>query len=298
MSALRFRRAGAIGYLILLSACNAPPPREEAATVVHDDFGMTIALAPLATRIISLNPTTTEILFAIGAGARLVGRSSWDRYPPAALAVAALGDALRPNVEALLERRPDLVVLYASNDNRDAANRLRAAGIRTVALRIDSIAQFARATVLLGRLTGDSARAAFTADTVLRTLARVRAATQALPRPRVFWKTWDTPLLAIGGGSFISELIEIAGGHNIFADLPAPSPPVTLEDVVKRDPDFVVSMPGAVERLRASASWRALRAVREQRILLADTMVTERPGVRLGEAAVSLARLLHPGARP
>src|SRR5206468_10246687 len=138
------------------------------------DFGTPIPFGKTPTRIVSLNPTTTEILFAIGAGKRLVGRSQYDTFPDSAKTVPSLGIALRPSVEAIVAARPDLVILYASDDNRPALARLRQAGIRTVAFKLDSIEQFRRDTRLLGRLTGDSARAEIVVDSVSVTLERVR----------------------------------------------------------------------------------------------------------------------------
>ena len=133
-------------------------------------------------------------------------------------------------------------------------------------------------------------------DSVTRTLDAVRAATQGRPKPTAFWKAWDSPVIAIGGGSFLTELVDIAGGRNIYGDDPRPSLDVTIEDVVRRDPDVVLAGPESGARMRAAPAWRALRAVRDGRVLIVDTTLVGRPGVRLGEAAVSLARLLHPGA--
>jgi ABC-type Fe3+-hydroxamate transport system substrate-binding protein len=280
----------------LFAACKAASP--PARSALTDDFGDTIALAVRPTRIASLNPATTELWFAIGAGARLVGRTSYDHWPAEASAVPDLGPGIRPNVETVLAARPDLVVLYASNDNRDVARRLRAAGIPTVAYRVDRIADFVRVTRALGALTGDTAAARVTIDSVSATLDRVRRATTGLPRPTVFWPLWDNPLLAVGGGSFLNELIAIAGGRNVYESLPQPSPSITFEDLVQRDPDFVLA--GAVKsaKIRDDARWRTLRAVRDGKVIVIDTAVTMRPAVRLGEGAVSLARMLHPGVLP
>ena len=269
-----------------------------ASVAFRDDFGDTLALRTLPRRIVSLNPATTELFFALGAGDRLVGRTHFDIYPPEAQAVSDLGNALPPNVEAVLGVRPDLVTLYASESNRDAAVRLRAAGVPTLTLRIDHIADFRRAVKVLGLIVGDTARANTVADTVGRTLERVRAAMQGVPRLTAFWKAWDSPVIAIGGGSFLSELVDIAGGRNIYGDDPRPAFDVTIEDVVRRDPDVVFAGPESGARMTAAPAWRALRAVRAGRILIVDTMLVGRPGVRLGEAAVSLARLMHPGSIP
>jgi len=277
----------------LLGACQSAEHRDGGA--VRDDFGAPLVIAAAPKRIVSLNPTTTEVLFAIGAGSRVVGRSMYDAFPESALAVPSLGAALRPNVEAIIGANPDLVVLYASQDNRAAADRLRQAGIPTAAFRIDSIAQFERDTRLLGRMTNDSASAARLVDSVRATLDRVRAATQSLARPTVFFHTWDRPLITIGGGSFLNELVDIAGGRNVYADLPGPSGIVTIEDVVRRNPDFVLASPITAAAIRSDARWQAVRAVRAGHVLVFDTTIVGRPSVTLGTAARSLADLLHPG---
>lgn len=269
-----------------------------AGPVLVDDFGDTTRVARPAQRIVSLNPSTTEVLFAMGAGARVVGRTTWDAWPPGARAVPNLGDALRPNIEVVLAAHPDLVLLYASQDNRAAAAAFRRAGIAVLALRNDRIADFARTTRLIAQATGDTAAARVVVDSVTASLERVRTAMAGVPRVRAFWKTWDRPLLTIGKGSFLSELVAIAGGTNLYDDLASPSPEVTLEDVARRDPDVLLMGPGAERRLAAAPAWQAVRAAREGRIALVDTALVGRPGVRLGEAAVSLARLLHPGALP
>lgn len=274
------------------------PDTAAPAALTRDDFGDTVRFGAAPRRIVSLNPATTELFFALGAGSQLVGRTHYDLYPDAALAVPDLGNGMRPNIEAVLGVRPDLVVLYASADNRDAATRFRAAGVPTLSLRVDRIADFRRTVRLLGAVLGRPEAARAVVDSVDRTLARVRTATAGRPRPATFWKAWDSPVIAIGGGSFLTELVEIAGGRNIYGDDPRPSLDVTIEDVVRRDPDVVLAGPESAARMRAAAAWRALRAVREGRVLIVDTTLVGRPGVRLGEAAVGLAHLLQPGVVP
>jgi ABC-type Fe3+-hydroxamate transport system substrate-binding protein len=262
-----------------------------------DDFGDTIQAGTRAApaRIASLNPATTELLFAIGAGRRLVARTSWDMWPDSARAVVDVGPGLRPNVEAVLAQHPDLVVLYASAENRVAAAQLRAAGVRVIAFKIDRLSDFARATVAIGRAVGERERAALVVDTVQRTLARVREATRSLPRPTVFWHVWDSPIYTIGRGSYLDELLTIAGGTNIYGDRAEVSPQVSLEDIVQRDPHIILAGADGARALTASALWHGVRAVREGRVFVVDTNLVGRPSVRAGEAAVSIARLLHPG---
>lgn len=285
--------AAAAAVLVALACAPAAP---DAGRL--DDAGDPIPAPAARSRIVSLSPATTEILFALGAGDRLVGRTRWDAWPPAALAVPDLGDGIRPSTEAIVGARPDLVVLYATGDNRDAAIALRGVGIPVISIRIDRIADFERATLLLGESVGEADRARQVVDSVRATLARVRAATSGLERPTVFMLSWETPLMTIGGGSFMSELVEAAGGRNVFGDLDGPSPQVAFEEVLRRDPRYVLGGPGTAGKLGTSQRWLALPAVRDGRVLVMDTLLVGRPGVRLGEAAVSIARLLHPGILP
>jgi len=286
---------------MVVGACTDRPHETAAAApsaVIVDEFGDSLRVGTPFQRIVSLDPTITEILFAIGAGEQLVGRSHWDAWPAAALTLPDLGPGIRPNVEAVLARRPDLVLLYAGQDNRAAATRFRATGVATAAFKVDQIDAFRRVTPMLGRLTGDTAAARITVDTVNRSLERVRAATAGRPRPRVLIPAWDTPLLVIGGGSFVSQVVSIAGGDNVYASNAERSPQVTLEDVVRRDPDVILIGPERRQRYLTHPRWRALRAVREGRVLAMDTAIVWRASTRLGEAAASIARLLHPGVVP
>jgi iron complex transport system substrate-binding protein len=291
---LPFVRVLLVVLALPIAACAREPRPATARTA--DDFGDTLSAATPPQRIVSLNPSTTELLFAIGAGNRLVGRTTYDMWPEAARKIPDLGPGLRPNVEAVLAVHPDLVVLYASDDNRDAARRLRAAGVSTAAFRVDRIAEFERVTRALGVLTGDSAAARTTVDSVRATLDRVRAATASLQHPTVFWPLYDQPLLATGGGSYLDELITIAGGRNIYGFMKEPSPRITFEDLMRRDPDVVLTSPESRTRYLADPRWKALRALRDGRLLVVDTTLVLRPGPRLGEAARSMALLLHPGS--
>lgn len=281
-----------LGAAVAMSACS--PERGNTPTPLTDDFGDTIVVRGVPARVISLNPATTEIAFAIGAGDRLVGRTHWDLYPPEAKAVPDLGSGIRPNVEAVLGARPDLVLLYASIDNRPAATRLRAAGVNTLSLKIDRITDFHRAVRLIGLLLGDSASGAMVSDSVARTLHRVERATASLPRPTVFWHIWDAPLITIARGSYMNELITIAGGRNVYGDMAAASPTVGIEDVLQRNPRYIITGPEGAKKIKTDPRWAAAPAVKEGRVLVVDTALVGRPAARLGEAALALARLFHP----
>jgi len=281
--------------LALAIAASACAKTRSEPVAGRDDFGDTIRIAAAPTRIVSLNPATTEILFTLGAGSRIIGRTEYDLWPDSARLIPAMGGGISINVEAVLGARPDLVLLYASAENRSAADRLRAAGINTVSLKVDHIADFRRTTELLGAILHDSARARVVIDSVQRTLDRVRSTTRGAPQPRIFWHIWDSPLITVGSGSFMSELVDIAGATNVYSDINGPSGPISLEDVARRDPDFILAGPIGAAQINGDPRWRIVRAARDKKILVVDTTLVARPAVRLGEAAVSLARLLHPG---
>ncbi len=237
-----FRAITVVAVALACSACVVDTPKSRAS--IADDFGDSLTVGAPSARIVSLNPTTTEIVYALGAGSRVVGRTAYDLFPAEVRAVKDLGPGLRPNVEAVLSTHPDLVLLYASESNRDAAARLRQSGIRTAAFRIDRIRDFNRVTLALGSLLGEAAAAQKTVDSVGATLERVRHATSTLPHPRVFWPFWESPIMSVGGGSFVNEIIEAAGGQNVFSDLPQPSPTVTFEELLARDPRPGAHRPG------------------------------------------------------
>lgn len=288
---LSFQRS-IITLFLLLAGCN--PVEKTHASKITDDFGDTIVVGRRLARIVSLSPATTELLFAVGAGSRVVGRTSWDLWPDSAKLVADVGPGIRPNIETILGKKPDLVILYASQDNRPAALRLRQAGVNTLSIKMDRIEDFERITSAIGLVIGDTLRAKNVRDSVMRTLDRVRKLTAKSSRPTVFWHVWDSPPITIGGGSYMNQLTEIAGAKNVYADVVSPSPTVSIEDIVHRNPQFVLAGPDGREKLLSDPKWRQIPAIRDHRIITLDTVLIARPGVRLGEAAVSLAKSLHP----
>lgn len=284
--------------VVALMACQPAASNQESASstrVIRDDFGDTVAMSvtPPA-RVVSLNPATTAMLFAMGDGSRVVGRTRWDNYPPAVTAVPNVGDGLRPNIEAVMAQRPDLVVLYASGDDRPAAQAFRRAGITTVSMRVDRVADFARALDVLGVVMHDSTSAAHVRDSVLATIDRVHQRTASLRKPTVVWLLDASPLLVIGGGSYLNTLLADAGAQNLYAVVSDPAPQVSLEDVLRRDPDAVITSPPTARAMQGDPRWKSWFSTAGHRVLTPDSALVGMPSVRMGEAAVQLAALLHP----
>jgi iron complex transport system substrate-binding protein len=290
---------GIIGIGVALACQPARPAQGGSAgrfgRVLRDDYGDTVVVDTVRPRrIVSLNPTMTAMLFAMGDGARLVGRTQWDSYPPEVTSVPDVGNGLRPNVEAVLAQRPDLVVLYASADDRAAADALRRARVATLSLRVDRLSDFRRALGVLGIVVGDSARAAAVADSVSTTIASVKHSTAGLTPVSIVWPVDESPLRVIGGGSYLNDLVADAGGQNLYADVVDPSPEVSIEDILRRAPDAVLASPALAREIRRDPTWRSWTQNPRHRVLIPDTALVGMPSVRMGEAVAQLALLLHP----
>lgn len=256
-----------------------------------DDAGDTVRLAAPASRVVSLIPASTELLFAIGAGSAAVGRTRYCDYPAAATAVPDLGDGIKPNIEAIVGQRPDLVILYNSGQNAAVVTRLRELGIASLRLNTDQLADVGRVSRLLGRLTGreagaDSLVAAF--DTALAGATRPVAGR----RPKVLLLVWEQPPMTIGRGSFLSELVERAGAENLFADVGSSSGVVSIEAVAARNPDLVLTTAEGPSSFASRPEWQVVPAVRERRFLQVNGSEFNRPSPRAPQAIRELVSAL------
>ncbi len=289
---MRLGLLGAI-WTVAFAGCGAPDAGPPAALV--DDLGRRAVLAQPAQRIVSLSPSTTELLFAIGAGPRVVGRTRWCDYPPGVAAVPSVGDGLNPNIEMVLSRRPDLVVFYASVANQGAITRLDGLKIPSASLRLDRLDDLPGAARLLGRLTGTAPRADSLADAFQARLDSARAVRTA-PTRRVAVIVWDHPPIVIGAGSFLTELLALAGAMNVFDDMPQPSAPTGIEAIAARDPDVILLLGESSPSLARQPAWRSVRAVRQGSFVGGGGSEFERPSFRALDAVRALRAALQAGA--
>jgi iron complex transport system substrate-binding protein len=276
------------------SAADHPAARGPLRVV--DDAGGTVTLAAPARRVVALLPSFTELLFAMGAGDRLVGRTAWCDYPPAALAVPSVGDGMPPNVEAVAARQPDLVVLYRSGPNVVAATQLTRLGIPSVLLDLNRLEDLGPAARRLGRLTGRDA----SADSLAAAMDSFAARPPPPASTSVVFVVWDNPPIVIGEGSYLHQLAALAGARNVFDDIAAPSAQVSLETIAARNPAWVavLSDSGAPPAFAARREWRAVRAVRGGHFLLLPGSLFGRPGPRSPQAVAELRARLRRTAAP
>jgi len=262
-----------------------------------------------ARRIVSLVPNITEMLFAIGAGSQVVGVSSYDDFPPETKALPRVGALLDPDTERIFALRPDLVIVYGSQTELEG--QFARAGIRVYAYRhagIGNVLQTIRDVARLAGRTADGDRAVRDLQAQLDT---VRARVRGRPRPRTMLVIGrDTGALrgvyVSGGVGFLHELLDIAGGDDLFADIKRESVQPSNETMIVRAPDVIVelwpgSQPSAEALQRERAVWNLLAsvpAVRNNRVHLLYGDYLLAAGPRLGRAADTLARALHPDAFP
>jgi iron complex transport system substrate-binding protein len=251
-------------------------------------------------RIVSLVPSVTETLFAIGAGPQVVGVSSYDREPPAVFRLPRVGALIDPDVERILSLRPDLVIVYASQ--ADLREQMRRAGIRTWPFSHAGLADVARITTAIGGLTGHAREGDALAASITRQIGDVRAKAAGGARPRVVVVLGRAPpalrnIYASGGVGFLHDLIEVAGGTNVFADVRRESVQATTELILARAPDVIIELrpEGFSDRAREEAEravWATLAsvpAVRNARVQFLSGSEFVLPGPRIGKAAEKLA---------
>jgi iron complex transport system substrate-binding protein len=252
-----------------------------------------------AKRIVSLGPATTEALYAVGAGDRVVGRSRYDDYPPEVAKVPAVG-GIEPDVEAILELHPDLVVGPSGHWSAGLAQTMHAHGIATwFPEENGSLAEVDALVVGVGTRAGHAADAARVVEALHAREAAVERAVAAAPKPRVLVVVGTTPVVvAVGPASFADELLRRAGARNAVT-AGGGWPTLDMEHVVELDPDVVVDATvaetgGETHITPDATGWKGLRAVREGHVVpLRDPRVL-RPGPRVAEGLAVLAHALHP----
>jgi iron complex transport system substrate-binding protein len=260
---------------------SAEKPAGEISVV--DDAQDTLRLAAPARRIVSLIPATTELLFAIGADSAVVGRTHYCDYPAEASSVPDLGDGIRPSIEAVIARKPDLVLLYNSGQNAGVAGRLRELGIPAIRINTDALGSVPRVAQMLGKLTGHE-RAADSLTAVFDTALRSATISPGPHRPKVLLLVWEQPPMTIGRGSFLNELLERAGGENLFGDVQGTDGVVSIEAVAARNPDMIFTTAEGPAAFATRPEWQVVRAVRDRRFLRVNGSEFNRPSPRSPQA--------------
>jgi iron complex transport system substrate-binding protein len=262
--------------------------------------GTTIALPALPERIISLVPSVTELIFALGAEDRLVGVTDYCDFPPEARRKPSVGGMVVPSLETIVVLRPDLVVATDSGNRQETFGQLRRLGIPVYLVRANRFGEVLEVASRIGELTGrESAVAALTASLRARVDAVARAVSRR-PRLRVLYVLWPEPLIVPGRDAIVTDLIQLAGGTSITASEPGDYPRFSIEAAVVRAPEVIVlARHGTGTGPLARDKWDALTelpAVKAGRVYAVDGNLMHRYGPRVVDGLEHLARLFHPEA--
>jgi iron complex transport system substrate-binding protein len=298
---------------VLFSCVNSPSPiappsstpsavQSPAAfpTSVTDFQGRSVSISKRPERIVSIGPSNTEFLFALGAGDRVVGDDDFSDEPPAAKTKEHVG-GVKVNLEKVVSLRPDLIVTVKFSDGTIEALSQSTAAVLVVDPQ--NAADVARTASLLGKAIG--ADGDKLAGDIQAKLDAVKAKTASAAKPKVFHEIDAsdlTKMYTVGPGSFVDDLIKLAGGTNIAAAAKSQYPTISAEEVVRADPDIVVLADSAYGTTGAAVAarpgWSALSAVKNKRVYPVDGNLFSRPGPRLGAAAEAYAKLVHPELFP
>jgi iron complex transport system substrate-binding protein len=252
-------------------------------------------------RIVSLAPSITEILFAVGAGDRVVGVSTYCDYPPEATRIDRIGTFLQPDVERIIAKRPDLVIGVPSPGNRGSVQRLEELGLRVLIVDPERIADILAAIRTIADAVGTAAQGEAVVARIERDMDAVTGRLAGAPRPRVLMLVGRSPFIAAGTGTYQDELIRLARGDNLTANAGNPWPSLTLEYIVAQAPAVIIdaSMGSeeAADRDAALGFWReypTIPAVRDQRIYGYRAYELLHPGPRVAATLEKVARFIHP----
>ena len=248
-----------------------------------------------APRIISLSPHITELLFAAGAGGRIVGVDDASDYPPAVAGIARVGEPSALDVEGLLRLKPTLIVLWDSGTPARRKAELQRLNLRLYVTDQHHLDDIGTALLEFGRLAGTEPVAAAAARRYRDELADLRARYAARPRLKVFYQVWDRPLYTLSGTHLVSEVLSLCGGDNIFADLSTLAPAVDKEAVLARNPDVILVAATGAEGERQTAEWSrypSLRAVQKHQVYTVDPSLVGRMAPRILQGVREVCGLL------
>jgi len=299
--------------ILLLSLTGCTKGSEQAANIknnqasnsfpltITDDMGRKVTIQTKPERIVSLVPSSTEILFALGLGDKVVGNTTYCNYPEEAKSCTKVGGFDDPNLEIIVTLKPDLVL--ATNLHEKVVKGLEDVGINVLVIYPNKLEEVFNSIELIGRATG-------TEDKAIRITTNLRDRVKAISqkaaqvpkaeRPTVYYEMWYDPLMSVGKDSMIAELITLAGGINITDDCQEEYPQISEELIIEKDPQVMINSYGhadeaiTAEEIAARKGWEGVSFVKNKRIYSIESDLLELPSPRLVEGLEQLAQCLYP----
>lgn len=278
---------------LILTGCS--PTEQTPPQYFFDDLGRLVAINGTPQRIISLSPSITETLFALGLGDRVVGVTDWCDFPPEALEKEKVGGYTTPDIEKIVALTPDLI-LVAHGTPMEVINTMVGLGLTVFGIKTTDLDDLLNDIRRVGEITDKEVEAqALTSEMESRIQAVTNQTEELEQRPRVFYIIWDDPLQTAGSGTFIHELIEKGGGVNICGNITG-YPIISIEEVIARNPEVIItsSWPGVYEWAMNEAALNATDARQNNRVFVCDDNLAQRPGPRLVEGLEWFAYFIQP----
>lgn len=268
---------------------------------VKDETGRTVRIPQPVRRIVSLAPSVTETLFALGAGDRVVGDTDFCDYPPEARQRTHIGGPVSPSIEAIVALHPDLVVATREINRPDSVHSLETLGIAVYATDPQTVGQVLTSTERLSELLGAREAGHMLTANLRWRLSEIDRRLAGVPAKKVLMIVWLDPLMSVGRKTFLDDALRHAGAHSVI-DSPQSWPTIDLEQVVRMQPDYLIisnddtrQVQRELTELQERPGWRRLEAVRNRRfIVLSEAM--SHPSPRLVDGIEQLARALYPAA--
>lgn len=270
--------------------------------VITDETGRRVTIPTHPLRVVSLAPSITETLYALGLDSILVGDTDYCDYPPEAKSKPHVGAVLNPSLEKIVALKPDLVLGTAEANRRETADQLERLGIPLYGLTAHSLDDTLRTIADLGEVLGQPARAQGMVASLSKRIEAVEQRAAGQPRPKVLFVTWYRPLITAGPHTFVADVIRRAGGVSIADDLTGDWPRLSLEQALERDPDVILfpkseSFSPGLDEFASAAGWKDLRAVKGHRMYFVSEAIIH-PSPRLVDALEEVSRVLHPPGSP
>lgn len=278
----------------LLWLCLAAPALS--AIDVEDAVGRKLVLERPAMRVVSLAPHMTEVAFAAGAGKQLVGAVAYSDYPEAAKAIPQVGSYDNVSYESLVALKPDLVLAWRSGNGEEIIARLQSLGLTVYVDEPHTLDDVARSLRDVGKLSGNDSAAEVAARQFLQQLSHLRETYSTREQLSVYYQIWDEPLMTLNGEHMISDVVRLCGGRNVFADSLALVSRISVESVVRADPQVIIASgmdKARPEWLDEWRKWTSMTAVKNEQLYFVPPDVLQRHTPRIIEGATLLCEHLQ-----
>ena len=288
VSFCRFFVSGIVTLLLSTSA--------QAAISVTDDLGHTVSLAKPAQRVISLSPHVTELIFAAGAGDKIIGTVKYSDYPAAAKEIPRIGDNRQFDLERIMAMKPDLLVIWMHGAFERQLEVLKQSGVPFFFSDPQKLEQIPDTILKLGSLLGTEKAAQLSANDFRQQLHQLNAQYQSKAKVRTFYQVWHKPLYTLNDKHIVSDAIRVCGGENIFGKLNVTAPVVSIEAVLQENPEVLISAESRNQALNGIDQWKnmtSLLAAKNNNLVLIDGDLVNRSGPRIIDGAKAICEALE-----